>query len=63
MPNSLELVDNIASQLSGKTDVEVWFKSLDIDKNAKSQLSLADFMGKQCNSSIVGGNIAGTYQL
>ena len=62
MPNIHELVDSVASQLSGEPDVEVWFKSLEI-KNASSQLSLAGFMGKQCNFSIVGGSLAGTYQL
>ena len=39
----------------------MWFTNLDL-KNAYSQLALDKFTSNQCNFSIVGGDITGTYQ-
>ena len=61
MPNIHELVDNVAAQISSDSVEEVWFTNLDL-KNAYSQLALDKFTSDQCNFSIVGGNITGTYQ-
>ena len=61
MPNIHELVDNVAAQIANDSVGEVWFTNLDL-KNAYSQLSLDKFTSNQCNFSIVGGNITGTYQ-
>ena len=60
MPNILELIDNIALQLSSKESGEVWFSKLDL-KNAYSQLQLCTDTSKKCNFSIVGGETTGTY--
>ena len=61
MPNIHELVDDLASQISNDSAGEVWFTNLDL-KNAYSQLSLDNFTSNQCNFSLVGGDITGTYQ-
>ena len=61
MPNIHELVDNVVPQISNNSAGEVWFTNLDL-KNAHSQLSLDNFASKQCNFSLVGGDISGTYQ-
>ena len=61
MPNIHELVDNVAAQIINDSVGEVWFTNLDL-KNAYSQLSLDKFTSNQCNFSIVGGDITGTYQ-
>ena len=61
MPNIHELVDNVAAQITNDSVGEVWFTNLDL-KNAYSQLALDKFTSNQCNSSIVGGDITGTYQ-
>ena len=39
----------------------MWFTNLDL-KNAYSQLALDKFTSNQCNFSIVGGDITGTYR-
>ena len=61
MPNTHELVDNVASQNSNDSAGEVWFTNLDL-KNAYSQLSLDNFTSSQCTFSLVGGDITGTFQ-
>ena len=61
MPNIYELVDNVAAQISNNSAGEVWFSNLDL-KSAYSQLSLDNFTISQCNFSLVGGDITGTYQ-
>ena len=61
MPNIHELIDNLALQISEKSNGRVWFSNLDL-KNAYSQLKLCDQTSKQCNFSIVGGETTGTYQ-
>ena len=61
MPNIHELVNNVAAQISNNSAGEVWFTNLDL-KNAYSQLSLDNFTSSQCNFSLVGGDITGTYQ-
>ena len=61
MTNIHELVDNAAAQFYNNSAGEVWFTNLDL-KNAYSQLSLDNFTSNQCNFSLVGGNIRGTYQ-
>ena len=61
MPNIHELIDNVALQISEKSNGRVWFSNLDL-KNAYSQLKLCDQTRKQCNFSIVGGETTGTYQ-
>ena len=61
IPNIHELVDNVAAQISNNSAGEVWFTNLDL-KNAYSQLSLDNFTSSQCNFSLVGGDITGTYQ-
>ena len=61
MPNIRELIDNVALQISEKSNGRFWFSNLDL-KNAYSQLKLCDQTSKQCNFSIVGGETTGTYQ-
>ena len=61
MPNIHELVDNVAAQIANDSVGEVWFTNVDL-KNAYSQLALDMFTSNQCNFSIVGGDITGTYQ-
>ena len=61
MPSIHKLVDNVASQVSEKSDGTVWFNNLYI-KKAYSQLYWDDFTSKQCKFSIVGGKITGTNQ-
>ena len=61
MTNIHELVDNVAAQISDNSAGEVWFTNLDL-KNAYSQLALDNFTSSQCNFSLVGGDITGTYQ-
>ena len=61
MPNIHELIDNVALQISEKSNGPVWFSNLDL-KNAYSQLKLCDQTSKQCNFSIVGGETTGTYR-
>ena len=61
MPNIHELVDNVAAQIVNDSVGGVWFTNLDL-KNACSQLALHKFTSNQCNFSIMGGNINGTYQ-
>ena len=61
MPNIHELVDNVAAQITNDSVGEVWFTYLDL-KNVYSQLSPDKFTSNQCNFSIVGGDITGTYQ-
>ena len=61
MPHIHELVDNFAAQIANDSVGEVWFTNLDL-KNAYSQLALDKFTSNQCNFSIVGGDITGTYQ-
>ena len=61
MPNIHELVDDVASQISNDSAGEVWYTNLDL-KNAYSQLSLDNFTRNQCNFSLMGGDITGTYQ-
>ena len=61
MPNIHELIDNVALQISEKSNGRVWFSNLDL-KNKYSQLKLAEQTSKQCNFSIVGGKTTGTYQ-
>ena len=61
MPNIHELVDNVAAQITNDSVGEVWFTNLDL-KNAYSQLALDKITSNQCNFSIVGGDITGTYQ-
>ena len=61
MPNIHELVDNVAPQIANDSVGEVWFTNLDV-KNAYSQLALDKYTSDQCNFSIVGGDITGTYQ-
>ena len=60
MPNIHELVDNVAEQIASDSVGEVWFTNLDL-KNAYSQLALDKFTSDQCNFSIVGSDITGTY--
>ena len=54
LPNIHELIDNVALQISEKSNGQVWFSNLYL-KNAYSQLKLCDQTSKQCNFSIVGG--------
>ena len=61
MPNIHDMVDNVAAQKAKNSVGEVWFTNLDL-KNAYSQLALDKFTSSQCNFSIVGGDITGTYQ-
>ena len=61
VPNIHELIDNVALQISEKSNGRVWFSNLDL-KNAYSQLKLCEQTRKQCNFSIVGGENTGTYQ-
>ena len=61
MPNIHELVDNVAAKIASDSVGKVWFTNLDL-KNAYSQLALDKFTSNQCNFSIVGGDITGTYQ-
>ena len=61
MPNIHELIDNVALQISKKSNGQVWFSNLDL-KNAYSQVKLCDQTSKQCNFSIVEGKITGTYR-
>ena len=61
MPNIHELVDNVAAQIADDFVGEVWFTNLHL-KNAYSQLAFDKFTSNQCNFSIVGGDITGTYQ-
>ena len=58
MPNIHELKDNVALQISEKTNGQVWFSNLNL-KNAYSQLKLCEKTSKQCNFSIVGGETTG----
>ena len=46
MPNIHELIDNLALQISEKSNGRVWFSNLDL-KNAYSQLKLCDQTSKQ----------------
>ena len=62
MPNIHELVDNVAAKIAIDSVGEVWFTNLDL-KNAYSQLALDKLTSNQCNFSIVGGDITGTYQI
>ena len=61
MPNIHELIDNVALQISEKSNGRVWFSNLDL-KNAYSQLKLCDQTSRQCNFCIVGGETTGTYR-
>ena len=61
LPNILELIDNVALQISEKSIGQVWFSNLDL-KNAYSQLKLCDQTSKQFNFIIVGGKTTGTYR-
>ena len=61
MPNIHELVHNVVAQLSIDSVEEVWFTNLDL-KKVYSQLVLDKFTSTQCNFSVVGGNITGTFQ-
>ena len=61
MPNIHELIDNVALQISEKSNGRVWFSNLDL-KNAYSQLKLCEQTSKQCKFSIVGGKTTGTYR-
>ena len=61
MPNIHELIDNVALQISKKSNGRVWFSNLAL-KNAYSHLTLCEQTSKQCNISIVGGKTTGTYQ-
>ena len=61
MPNIHELIDNMALQISEKSNGRVWFSNLDL-KNAYSQLKLCLQTSKQCNFSIGGGETTGTYR-
>ena len=61
MPNIHEFIDNVALQISEKSNGRVWFSSLDL-KNAYSQLKLCEQTSKQCNFSIVGSETTGTYR-
>ena len=61
MPNIHEMVDNVAAETANDSVGEVWFTNFDL-RNASSQLALDKFTSNQCNFSIVGGNITGTYQ-
>ena len=48
LPNIHELIDNVALQISEKSNGRVWFSNLDL-KNAYSQLKLCNQTSKQCN--------------
>ena len=61
MLNIHELIDNVALQISEKSNGRVLFSNLDLN-NAYSQLKLCDQTSKQCNFSIVGGETTGTYR-
>ena len=61
MPNTHELVDNVAAQMASDSVGEAWFTNLDL-KSAYNHLALDKFTSKQGNFSIVGGDITGTYQ-
>ena len=60
MPKIHELLDNVAALIASDSIGEVWFTNLDL-KNAYNQLALDKFRSNQCNFSIVGGNITGSY--
>ena len=53
------ILDNVALQISEKSNGKVWFSNLDL-KNTYSQLKLCDQTSKQCNFSILGGKTTGT---
>ena len=61
MPNIHELINNVALQISEKSNGRLWFSNLDL-KNAYSQLKLCEQTSKQCIFRIVGGETTGTYQ-
>ena len=61
MLNIHEPIDNVALQISEKSDGRVWFSNLDL-KNAYNQLKLCNQTSKQCKFSIVGGETTGTYR-
>ena len=61
MSNIPELVDNVAAQIANDSVGEVWFTNLDL-KKAYSPFALDEITSDQCNFSIVGGDITGTYQ-
>ena len=61
IPNIHELIDNVVLQISEKPNGRVWFSNPDL-KNAYSQIKLCEQTSKQCNFSIVGGEMSGMYQ-
>ena len=60
MPNIHEPIDNVAFQISEKSNGRVWFSNLDL-KNAYNQLKLCEQTSRQCKFSIVGGKTTGTF--
>ena len=61
MPNKIELLDNVTLAISGNTNKPIRFSNIDL-KYAYSQIALSEETSRQCNFSIVGGNITGTYR-
>ena len=56
MQNLHDFMDNVALKISEKSNERVWFSNLDL-KNAYSQLKLCKQTSKQCNFSMVGGEL------
>ena len=61
MPNIHELIDNVALQISEKSNRRVWFSNLDL-KNASSHFKQCEQTSKWCIFSIVGVENTGTYR-
>ena len=60
MPNLNELVDKVALAISDNTLDPIWLSNIDLTKYASSQTALIKKTSRQCNFSVVGGNILGT---
>ena len=61
MPNIHEFIDNLALQISEKSNGRVWFSNLDL-RNAYSQLKLCEQTSIQCSFSILGGETTRMYR-
>ena len=55
MPNMNELVDSVASPISGNTSDLIWFSNIDV-KYAYSRMALSEAASRQGNFQLVAGN-------